>query len=114
MGDDGNNFFDIKCAPNFGKRLLTCMLHAIVHLENLEESAILLISIFSVTDTAVFNKCGSTVINGKPIFKHDPAFAGQADTTLTPGASAGEVTKAKRPPDPLRVYSFFPPSTGEP
>ena len=33
----------IKCAPNFGKTLLTYMLHAIMHIKSLEESSILLI-----------------------------------------------------------------------
>ena len=43
MGDEGNEFFNIKCAPNFGKTLLTYMLHAIMHIKSLEESSILLI-----------------------------------------------------------------------
>ena len=37
MGDEGNDFFNIKCAPNFGKTLLTYMLHAIMHIKSLEE-----------------------------------------------------------------------------
>ena len=56
MGDVGNDFFNIKCAPNLGKTLLTYMLHAIMHIESLEESSILLISIFSVTITPVFDE----------------------------------------------------------
>jgi hypothetical protein len=43
MGDEGNDFFNIQCAPNFGKTLLTYMLHAIMHIKSLEESSILLI-----------------------------------------------------------------------
>ena len=43
MGDEGNDFFNIKCAPNFGKTLLTYMLHAIMHIKSLKESSILLI-----------------------------------------------------------------------
>ena len=31
----GNDFFNIKCAPNFGKTLLTYMLHAIMHIKSI-------------------------------------------------------------------------------
>lgn len=37
------HFVNIKCAPNFGKTLLTYMLHAIMHIKSLEESSIVLI-----------------------------------------------------------------------
>ena len=40
---DGFILFTIKCAPNFGKTLLTYMLHAIMHIKSLEKSSILLI-----------------------------------------------------------------------
>ena len=43
MGDESNDFFNIKCAPNFGKTLLIYMLHAIMHIKSLEQSSILLI-----------------------------------------------------------------------
>ena len=43
MGDEGNDFFNIRCAPNFGKTILTYTLHTIMHIKSLKESSVLLI-----------------------------------------------------------------------